>query len=294
MPDIACKAILRFPSLRFFSFFCWMFAKLAWAFTFLKVFTSPAPGVRHFSPPRDFRARSSRGEGARALCSPKTTLPWEFPAAISHGRAPSSGWKHRRPPLHALPEPETRAWKGAPGALPHPGGRQPRSPGSPSSGPAAESPDVGFTPYAGSFISIKGQRLGGAEIAAAAGAPASPAELASPPRATPPQPGSSRGPGPESGGGGRRGRGEAAGPAEGGSAGRGGGSWSGTEGAGREGWSAEGEARGSDGRTPLVARAGTPRFAGRGEDPTPPPLPGEPRSAPVAAPARARSARSAR
>ena len=210
MPDIACKAILRFTSLRFFSFFCWRFAELAWAFTFFKSFyvpnpLSPAPGVRHFSPPRDFWARSSRGEGAGGLCSPKTTLPWEFPVAISHRPAPSSGWKHRHPPLHALPEPETRAWKGTPGSLPHPGGRQPRSPGSPSSGPAAESPDVGFNPYAGSFISIKGQRLGGAEIAAAAGAPASPARLASPPRATPPQPGSSRGLGPESGGGGTAG-----------------------------------------------------------------------------------------
>lgn len=88
-------------------------------------------------------------------------------------------------PLHALPEPETRAWKGAPGALPHPGGKQPRSPGSPSSGLAAKSPDVGLNPYAGCFISIKGQRLGGAEIAAAAGAPASPARLASAPRAPP-------------------------------------------------------------------------------------------------------------
>lgn len=29
--------------LRFFSFFCWMFAELAWAFTFFKVFTSPIP-----------------------------------------------------------------------------------------------------------------------------------------------------------------------------------------------------------------------------------------------------------
>ena len=98
MPDIACKAILRFTSLRFFSFFCWRFAELAWAFTFFKSFyvpnpLSPAPGVRHFSPPRDFWARSSRGEGAGGLCSPKTTLPWEFPVAISHGRAPSSGWK---------------------------------------------------------------------------------------------------------------------------------------------------------------------------------------------------------
>ena len=45
MPDIACKAILRFTSLRFFSFFCWRFAELAWAFTFLKSFYVPQSPV---------------------------------------------------------------------------------------------------------------------------------------------------------------------------------------------------------------------------------------------------------
>ena len=91
------------------------------------------PGPRLSS--RDFWARSSRGEGAGGLCSPKTTLPWEFPVAISHGRALSSGWKHRHPPLHALPEPETRAWKGAPGSLPHPGALTQRNTKSSSSSP---------------------------------------------------------------------------------------------------------------------------------------------------------------
>lgn len=240
-----------------------MFAELAWAFTFFKVFTSPIPclqlpecGTSHR--PETFGLAPAVGRGRGDFVSRKRPCPGNFlwPFLMDEPPPPAGS------PLHALPKPETRAWKGAPGALPHPGGKQPRSSGSPSSGLAAKSPDVGFNPYAGCFISIKGQRLGGAEIAAAAGAPASPARLASAPRATPPQPGSSRGLGPESGGGGRRGRGEAAGPAEGGSAGRGGGSWSQTEGAGREGWSAEGEARGRDGWTPLVARARTQRFAG--------------------------------
>lgn len=105
-----------------------------------------------------------------------------------------------------------------------PAGGRPPSPRSPSSGPAAESPDVGFNPYARSFISIKGQWLGGAEIAAPRAPPASPAQLPPPPRAPPrpaPSPGSVRGPQPTA-----RPRGtvwdvgEAARPAPGGSAGQ--------------------------------------------------------------------------
>ena len=108
-------------------------------------------------------------------------------------------------------------------------------------------------------------------------APPPPPHCSLPRRAPPrPQPGSPHGLGPECGRRGRGGRGEAAGPAACALAGRGGGSRTRTEGAGREGWSAEGEARGRDDRTPLVAPAGTQRFTRRGGDSQPPPPPGEP------------------
>lgn len=73
--------------------------------------------MRHFSPPRDFWARSSRGEGAGGLCFPKTTLPWEFPVAISHGRAPSSGWK----PAACPPEARDASVEGSARRPPAPG-----------------------------------------------------------------------------------------------------------------------------------------------------------------------------
>lgn len=158
---------------------------------------SPAAGVRHLSSPRDFWTRSRRGEGAEGLCSLKTTLPWEFPVAISHGQTPSSGWKRRHARLW-VPSSQRRE-RGRERLAAHP-----RSPRSPASGPAAESPDVGFNPYAGSFISIKGQRLRGAEIAAAAGAPRLPRTAPAPA----PSPGVRAAPCPERDRSGRRGEGE--------------------------------------------------------------------------------------
>ena len=128
MPDTACKAVLRFPSLRFFSFFCCMFAELAWAFTFLKVSTSPAPclqlpecGTSHRPETSGLAPAVGRGRGD-----------------FVHRKRPSSGnflWPFltdEPPPrrLHALPEPETRAWRErpAPSRTRVGGSRAPRAP----------------------------------------------------------------------------------------------------------------------------------------------------------------------
>lgn len=190
MPDIACKAIFVVHLPPGFLILLLEVHGAGLGIYFLK-FLRPQPSVSSSQSAAPLTALRLLGslqarEGGGGLCSLQTTLPWEFPVAVSHGRAPSAGWKRRHPPSRALAEREKRARNAAPGAHQRPGARQLRSRGSPSSGPAAESPDVGFNPYAGSFISIKGQRHGGAEITAADGAPASPALLALPPRAAPP------------------------------------------------------------------------------------------------------------
>lgn len=126
-------------------------------------------------PEHDLALGISCGRFSRT--SPLLPLEAQTPATRS-GKVKDPSTKRSAPP-------PTRA----------PAGGGPRSPRSPSSGPAAESPDVGFNPYARSFISIKGQRLGGAEIVAPRAPPASPAQLPPLPRAPPrPQPGSARGP----------------------------------------------------------------------------------------------------
>lgn len=213
---------------------------------------SPAARVRHVPPPQDFWTRSRRGEGAGGARFPENDLA----LGLCWGPAPSTGGERRHPPPRA-PRSARREREGSappPPALPAP---------LPLLSPA-ESPDVGISPCARSFISIKGQRLRGAEIAAAAGAPRPRVQLP-PPRAAPPPAEPSRAP-PARSAPGDAGEG-AAGPlrALGGAEAEGAGAPSpaglGPRG-GERGWSAGREARDRDDGTPLVAPAGRLRFAG--------------------------------
>lgn len=135
MPDTACKAIFVVHLPLGFRILLWDVHGAGLGIYFLKILCpeplSPAPGARHFSPPGDFWTRSRCGEEARGLSSPKTTLPWELPAAISHGRAPSPAWERRRPPPPGLAKPQPRAPEGVPRRPPAPPCaplRPPRSP----------------------------------------------------------------------------------------------------------------------------------------------------------------------
>lgn len=78
-----------------------------------------------------FLSRSRRGEGARGLCSPKTTLPREFPGAVSHGQAPSPCCQRGHTPRG----PQSSLSSGRPAGHQRPGKGRPRSPAPPPQGP---------------------------------------------------------------------------------------------------------------------------------------------------------------
>ncbi|XP_049470049.1 translation initiation factor IF-2-like [Panthera uncia] len=189
VPDIACKAVfvVRLPP--GFLILLWDVHAASLAIYFLKFSLpkplSPAPGGWHLFPPRDFGTGSRRGEGAGDFVPSTRPCPGNFLWPFLTDKPTSSAGRadtHRHGPR---PSPRPERGTQRPAAHRAPAGGRPRSPRSPSSGPAAESPDVGFNPYSRSFISIKGQRHGGAEIAAPRAPPASPARLPPPPRAPP-------------------------------------------------------------------------------------------------------------
>lgn len=199
MPDIACKAVFVVHLPLGFLILLWDVHGAGLGIYFLKFLRpkplSPAPGVWHLFPPRDFWTCSRRGEGAGDFVPRKRPCPGNFlwPLLTDKPPTPAGSTDTHRHALRQSRRPERRTQRPAAHPLPSSEGSPP-SPRSPSSGPADESPDVGFNPYARSFISIKGQRLGGAEIAAPRAPPASPAQLPPPPPR--PQPGSARGPEP--------------------------------------------------------------------------------------------------
>lgn len=135
MPDIACKAVFVVHLPPGFLILLWDVhaARLAIYFLKFSLPQTPLSSSRSVAPlpaPRLLDSLQAWGRGG-GLCSLKTTLPWEFPVAVSHGQAPSSRWKHRHPPPRAQVKPQTRARNAEARRPPRPRGRPPALPSLP-------------------------------------------------------------------------------------------------------------------------------------------------------------------